>query len=86
MQTLLQISEISKRIKRIGVVPTDLSKRAGVNYATFYRGLKAPGGTSSRNLAALSSALIAIEIEMRDYLLGLHPVEAQPQRHPEAAE
>ena len=83
MQTLLRIDEIAQRLKIIGLTPKELSVRAGINFATFYRGRQRPGSTSGRNLDALGRALVAREIELRDHLLRLHPLEAI---HREAAE
>jgi hypothetical protein len=74
MQTLLQIDEIATRGRRIGLAPKQLAERAGVNFATFYRSLKRPTATSVGNLQALSEAIVSAEIEIRDYLLGLHPI------------
>lgn len=84
MQTLLQITEIAKRIERLGVTPKALSARAGVNFATFYRGLHRPDSTSLGNIKAFNRALTEIEIELRDHLNALHPVV--PDQHNQAAE
>lgn len=65
---------IAQRLKRINVTPVDLAAQAGVNYATIYRGLQRPGSTTGGNLLKLTEALIESEIELRDYLLGLHPL------------
>lgn len=76
-----------QRARRIGLTPKDLAARAGVNFVTVYRGLSKPGSTSSRNLQAFCQALYAHEIELRDYLLGLHPINSPGSAdHQQAAE
>lgn len=87
MQTVLQIDEIAQRLSRLGLAPKVLARRAGVNFATFYRARQRPGSTSTGNLLAFNRALIEVEIELRDHLLRLHPLaENTGQRLPEAAE
>lgn len=86
MQTVLQLDEIAQRLSRIGMPPKALARLAGVNFATYYRGRQRPGSMVTRNLAALSAALIAEELALRDHLLALHPLDTAPLRLPEAAE
>ena len=60
-----------------------LSERTGLNENTIHRTLS---GKTSPNLTTcdlLENALVAEEIRLRDYLLGLHPLP--PTKVPEAA-
>lgn len=76
MQTILEMPIIVQRLKRVGLVPKDLAALAGVNYSTIYYGLKNPASTRMTVGKALTSALFTAEIELRDYLLALHPLDA----------
>lgn len=77
---------VAQRLRRIGVTPKVLAQKAGVNYATFYRGLSVPGSNRISNAVKFQDALFEMEIELRDYLLALHPLPAVPQPKLEAVE
>jgi hypothetical protein len=81
MQTILQIHEIAKRLRKIGLQPKDLSRRAGISFATFYRGLTNPEAMRIGTLEALTRELFAAEIEARDALLALHPITDKAPEH-----
>lgn len=83
MQTVLEMPVIVQRARRLGMVPKDLAARAGVNFSTIYYGLKNPASTRLTVGRALTDSLYGAEIELRDYLMALHPVEPSRQ---EAAE
>ena len=85
MQTILEMPVIVQRLKKVGLVPKDLAARAGVNFSTIYYGLKNPDSTRMTVGRSLTDALYSAEIELRDYLLALHPLQA-PANTLEAAE
>jgi predicted transcriptional regulator len=69
MQVILSIDDILARAKEISLPTLDLARAAGVHESTVYR---AKGNTTLSTLRALTEALTARELTLRDYLIGLH--------------
>lgn len=75
MQDHSSITEIVTRAKKIGYGAKDLAADAGVAESTVHRGIHGLGDSRMGTYRRLLAAVIAKEIELRDYLLALHPVE-----------
>lgn len=84
MQVFLNIDDIGRRAKEIGYPVNELARAAGVHETTIYRSLGRDSNNSMQTMRKLMAALTAREIELRDYLLALHPLAAAAQL--EAAE
>lgn len=78
MQVYFTISDIAGRARKIGYGAKDLAAAAGVAESTVHRGIQAASDSRLGTHRRLLAALIAKELELRDYLLGLHPVAASP--------
>lgn len=84
MHETIPIDQLKRRAESIGLSASELARRAGVHHTTLGRILQ-DGGRDMKvsTMAKLSTALVTAEIDMRDYLLQLHPVAPERQ---EAAE
>lgn len=76
MQHLLSLEQIKERTEAVNLPIARLCKLADVAVSTVCR--KETKGHRRGTLRDLSAALAAYEIERRDYLLGLHPLEEGP--------
>ena len=85
MQDILTLTEIHRRATAISWPIKDMAARSGVNESTIYRALSQPTNQKVNTLLELAAAVRAREIELRDYLLALHPLQA-PANTLEAAE
>lgn len=76
MQHIADITQIKRRAAAIGLKMNDVAARAGVPPSTAHA--KTRDGRDrdvrSSTLAKLSEAVIGRELELRDYLIGLHGV------------
>ncbi len=74
MPTLLDITEIRKRVAAINLSLSGLARRAGVEPSVVLRGCAGKHEPKISTLRKIGDPLIAEEIRLRDYLLELHPV------------
>lgn len=75
MQHFSTISEIKSRAAGIGLAMTRLAGMAGVAASTAVGRVDAlERDVRASTLRKLGDALVAEEIRLRDYLLGLHPI------------
>jgi hypothetical protein len=68
MAEILPIGEIKSRCEAIGVSLKQLASSAGIDPATAYSAARGDSDMLSRNLAALTRALIARETKVREHL------------------
>lgn len=77
MHQIIPPDQMKMRIDRLGLSASRLALMAGVSHSTITRSILTGDSQSLglRTLMKVSSALLRHEIELRDYLLALHPVE-----------
>jgi predicted transcriptional regulator len=68
-------TEIFARARKIKLANDELARRAGLNSTTVDRALLGKTDPRISTLNAIAGALVAAEVEMRDYLNALHPGE-----------
>lgn len=79
MQQIVTIGELINRAERINIRSAHLADMAGVSRATLSQGRRAGVDASTRTLRKCLRALQAREIELRDYLIGLHGLPSQQE-------
>jgi transcriptional regulator with XRE-family HTH domain len=68
---------IRDRVQAIRLPLKDLARASGLNEMTAIRTLRATTSPLQTTADALSDALIAEELRLRDYLNALHPPEKE---------
>ena len=88
MHEIIPPDQIKTRIERLGLSPSRLALLAGISHSTITRSILSGDsqGVGFRTLNKISTALVAREIELRDYLVALHPLPAVPRPKLGAAE
>lgn len=75
MHILIDVDHIFLRARAIRLPQAHLAAAAGVDKSILVRA-RQRGTINSRNLRALTDVLVAEELRLRDYLLGVHPLPA----------
>src|SRR5271167_2734626 len=75
MKQIVELSEFKTRSEAIRWALADVSLAAGMARSTAYQ-VVAHQNPKRNTHEALSDALVGEELRLRDYLLGLHPVDA----------
>ena len=73
MKQIVELSELSGRVGSIRWTLGDLGLAAGMSRTTVYQ-VVSHGNPTKKTHDALSGALVAEELRLRDYLLSLHPL------------
>jgi predicted transcriptional regulator len=79
MHELISPNQLRTRLERVGLTPYALAARTGLHHTTIGRTIDGKVSVKIGTLGRMSTALIAHEIELRDYLNRLHPPGADRQ-------
>lgn len=77
---MIEPSEIERRRKAIRLQRGELATAAHCDQNTVSKVLLGKTGTRVTTLTAMSNALVAEEIRLRDYLLAVHPLQHSQQQ------
>lgn len=85
MHEIIPPDQIKSRLDALHISANQIAARAGLHHTTLSRIIGGQSkGIDYNTLVKLTAAIVAVEIELRDHLLALHPVDRPPQL--EAAE
>ncbi|WNV10120.1 hypothetical protein RSO67_02670 [Tardiphaga sp. 709] len=85
MKQTVELSDMKSRAEAIRWTLADVSLRSGMARSTAYQVVEHQNPKRSTH-EALSDAILAEEIRLRDYLLGLHPTAVTPVQNQRGAE
>lgn len=70
---------IAKRVQRLRIAKSEIAKRAELDQNTVFRALSPEPCTLTSTQRKIEGVVVAEELELRDYLLDLHPLPASEQ-------
>lgn len=78
MHEMIAFDQIRPRLERLGLTPTAFARKIGVYHTTLARLMTGDTAVSYDTVLKVNKVLPEIEIELRDYLLELHPLDRTP--------